>query len=89
MQIRFSKKALLDYFEWQDEDRKLTQRLNKIIQEIMRSPYVGIGKPEPLKHEFVGYWSRRLDEKNRIVYKVVGDDEILIVQCNLNPREIL
>jgi toxin YoeB len=65
---------------WQEADRKTLKRINSIIKDIDRSPYSGIGKPEPLKHKRQGYWSRRVDEANRIVYKV-ENNQLIIAQC--------
>jgi toxin YoeB len=69
-----------DYVWWQTQDRKLLRRINLLIQDIARNGNDGIGKPEPLKHGFRGYWSRRITDEHRLVYKVV-EDEIRIAQC--------
>ena len=68
--ITFSPDAWADYLYWQSEDKKTLKRINKLLRDIERSPYEGIGKPEPLKHGLQGYWSRRIDEVNRLVYRV-------------------
>ncbi|MDR1923012.1 MAG: Txe/YoeB family addiction module toxin [Planctomycetaceae bacterium] len=68
------------YVEWQTKDKKLLKRINQIIKEMERTPYEGIGKPEPLKGDLSGYWSRRIDDKNRIVYKV-ANEQLIIIQC--------
>ena len=81
MHISFTPEAFLEYSDIQGEDKKTADRINKLIKDIMRNPFTGIGKPEPLKHRHQGYWSRRIDEKNRLIYRVVGDQEIRIVQC--------
>ena len=73
-------RAWEDYLYWQDENRKTLRKLNKLIKEIERDPYSGIGKPEPLRHEWQGYWSRQIDEKNRIIYRMVNK-HIEIAQC--------
>ncbi len=73
MKLVFSTHAWEDYLYWQQTDRKTLQRINKLIQEIVRSPYEGMGKPEPLKHGLAGYWSRRIDEEHRLVYRVEAD----------------
>lgn len=73
MKLVFSRHAWDDYLYWQHTDRKILKRINSLIQEIQSSPFQGIGKPEPLKHALSGYWSRRIDEEHRIVYKVEGD----------------
>lgn len=72
MKLKWDEKAWNDYLYWQTQDKKTLKRINAIINDIMRNPFNGIGKPEPLKHS-KGYWSRRIDELNRIVYKIDGD----------------
>lgn len=79
MRLIFSEKAWEDYLHWQSTDRKTLARVNALIREIQREPFTGIGKPEPLKHSFAGYWSRRITDEHRIVYKV-QDDSLLIAQ---------
>ena len=79
MKLVFSEQAWKDYLYWQKVDKKLVQRINDLIKEINRSPHTGIGKPEPLKHALSGYWSRRINDEHRIVYKVM-DDSLLIAQ---------
>lgn len=74
MRIVFSEHAWEDYLYWQKADRKMLGRINTLIEKICRTPCEGIGKPEPLKHALAGYWSRRIDANNRIVYKVADDD---------------
>lgn len=69
MNIRFSSNAWTDYLYWQKTDKKILKRVNTLIREIQRHPYEGIGKPEPLKHGLSGYWSRRINDEHRIVYK--------------------
>jgi toxin YoeB len=69
-----------DYLYWQSHDKKVLKRINTLIKEISRQPFTGIGDPEPLKHHWSGYWSRRIDLEHRLVYKV-SDGEIVIVQC--------
>ena len=66
-----------DYLYWQQHDRKIVMRINTLIREIQRDPLSGIGKPEPLKHALAGFWSRRITEEHRIVYKVEGDSLLL------------
>ena len=73
-------RAWEDYLYWQDEDKKTLRKLNKLIKDIERDPYGGIGKPEPLQYEWQGYWSRHIDEKNRIIYRVVNG-HLEIAQC--------
>jgi toxin YoeB len=69
----FAKQGWEDYQHWLATDLKHVRRINQLIKEIMREPFGGIGKPEPLKHAFQGWWSRRIDGEHRIVYKVVSD----------------
>ena len=79
MRLIFSESAWEDYLYWQRTDKKTLNRINKLIKEIKRAPFEGIGKPEPLKHGLAGYWSRRINEEHRMVYKVT-DDALLIAQ---------
>lgn len=79
MKLIFSKNAWEDYLYWQDTDRNMLKRINRLIREIMRSPFKGSGKPEPLKHGLSGYWSRRINDEHRIVYRP-ADDAVLIAQ---------
>ena len=69
MKLIFSEHAWKDYLYWQRTDKKLVKRINSLIEDIQRSPFKGIGKPEPLKHGLAGYWSRRINDEHRIVYK--------------------
>ena len=80
MRLIFSQEAWEDYLHWQKTDRKLLNRINLLIREILRAPLEGIGKPEPLKHGLAGYWSRRINDEHRLVYKVEGDT-VMIAQC--------
>ena len=80
MKLIFSETAWEDYVYWQKTDKKVLNRTNELIKTIMRTPFEGIGKPEPLKHGFAGYWSRRINDEHRIVYKI-QDDSLLIAQC--------
>jgi len=77
MKLIFSSQAWDDYQYWQKTDKKMVERINKLIKEAKRTPFSGIGKPEPLKYGLAGYGSRRLDDEHRFVYKP-GDDELLI-----------
>lgn len=79
MRLIFSDNALEDYLYFQTQDKKTLKRINLLIKEIQRDPFEGIGKPESLKHALSGYWSRRINQEHRIVYKVVNDD-LLIAQ---------
>ena len=80
MKILWHENAWDDYCAWQTEDKKTLKKLNALIKDIQRSPFDGIGKPEPLKENLSGWWSRRLDDTNRIVYKKDGDN-IIIAAC--------
>ena len=80
MIISWAKDAREDYLYWQQTDKKILKRINKLIKEIARQPFTGIGDPEPLKHNWTGYWSRRINREHRLVYKV-KDKQILIAQC--------
>ena len=74
MNLVFSREAWEEYLVWQREDSQMVKRINQLIKEIIRDPYRGIGKPEPLKHALQGYWSRRINAEHRIVYRVVKGD---------------
>lgn len=79
MKLIFSEHAWADYLYWQRTDKKILRRINKLIEDIRRSPFQGIGKPEPLKYHLTGYWSRRINDEHRIVY-TVDDNAISIAQ---------
>ncbi len=79
MKVTFSTNAWEHYLYWQSADKKLLKRINILIKEIKRSPYEGIGKPESLKHGLAGYWSRRINDEHRIVYKF-QENTLLIAQ---------
>lgn len=72
MKLVFAESAWEDYLYWQKTDRKMVKRINLLIKETVRQPFEGIGKPEPLKHALSGYWSRRINDEHRIVYKIDG-----------------
>ncbi|MBE9066785.1 Txe/YoeB family addiction module toxin [Leptolyngbya cf. ectocarpi LEGE 11479] len=78
--IVFESSAFKDFNQWINLDKKLYRKIVKLIKDIDRSPFIGLGKPEPLKHELQGYWSRRINDEHRLVYKVT-DDEIIIIAC--------
>ena len=80
MPISFSDLAWEDYLFWQAKDKALLKRINALLRDIQRSPFDGIGKPEPLKHSLAGFWSRRIDDEHRLVY-AIKDDTILVAQC--------
>ena len=79
MKIIFSEHAWADYLYWQRSDKKILRRINILIKEIMHAPFQGMGKPEPLKHALSGYWSRRINDEHRIVYKIT-EEAIQIAQ---------
>ena len=79
MILLFADEAWEDYLYWQQRDKQILRRINQLIREVQRTPYAGLGKPEPLKHALQGYWSRRITSEHRIVYKVT-DDGVLIAQ---------
>lgn len=80
MKIKFHEIAWNDYLDWQSTDKAMLRRINRLIRDIQREPLDGMGKPEPLKHDLSGYWSRRIDDANRLVYQVEGD-VLTIIQC--------
>ena len=80
MRLSGDDRAWDDYLDWQAEDRKTLKRINLLLKDIKRTPFEGIGKPEPLSGNLSGWWSRRIDEKNRIVYKVEGE-AVIIAAC--------
>ena len=79
MNLKFSPQAWEDYTFWQSTDSKTVKRIHELLKDIIRNPHSGIGKPEPLKHAFRGYWSRRIDSEQRIIYKA-AEGGILIAQ---------
>ncbi len=78
--ISFTSKAWEEYCYWQLQDKKTLKRINLLLTDIQRNNFEGIGKPEPLKENLSGFWSRRIDEINRLVYKI-ENEEIVIIQC--------
>ena len=80
MMLVWASSAWEDYLYWQQTDKKMLKRINLLIKEISGKPFEGIGDPEPLKHQWTGYWSRRINKEHRLVYKV-KENEILIAQC--------
>lgn len=78
--IQWDIDAWTDYVYWQTQDRKTLKRINLLIKDISRSPFEGLGKPEPLKGSLTGFWSRRIDEENRLVY-VVEEKVIILISC--------
>jgi len=82
MKLIFAEQAWEDYLHWQETDRKMVKRI-QLIKQATRTPFEGSGKPEPLKHALSGYWSRRINDEHRIVYRVEGDS-LLIAQLRLH-----
>ncbi|MFM9197824.1 MAG: Txe/YoeB family addiction module toxin [Planctomycetia bacterium] len=85
MKLVFAEQAWEDYLHWQEADRKLLKRINALIKETARTPFEGTGKPEALRHALAGYWSRRITDQHRFVYKVDGDS-LLIAQLRYHYR---
>ena len=86
-ELRFTPSAWTDYVWWQTQDRKTLKRINALIESALRTPFEGIGKPEPLTGDLAGFWSRRIDEKNRLVYAVDGKETaraLTIISCRFH-----
>lgn len=83
MNLNFTPQSWSDYSYWLGQDKKTLRKINKLINDIVRNPFEGIGKPEPLKENYSGFWSRRIDEKNRLVYSVT-DNSINIIGCKFH-----
>ncbi len=82
----WQEEAWEDYLYWQTQDKKTLKRINSLIQDIERNPFEGIGKPEPLKYDLSGCWSRRIDDTNRIVYRI-NNDILEILQCRTHYKK--
>ncbi len=80
MIVSWEKTAWEDYLYWQKIDKNILKRINTLIQDTQRNPFTGLGNPEPLKHQWSGYWSRRIDHEHRLVYKSTAD-HLIIAQC--------
>jgi len=80
MKLLFLSPAWEDYLFWQQHDKKMLKRINELIKQCQRTPYEGIGKPEPLKENLSGWWSRRIDHEHRLVYRAEGD-QLIVLQC--------
>ncbi|PRY69214.1 Txe/YoeB family addiction module toxin [Halomonas ventosae] len=80
MMLTWASQAWQDYLYWQSRDKKTLKRINTLIKDIQRQPFDGLGDPEPLRHQWSGYWSRRIDREHRLVYKIT-EGAIVIVQC--------
>jgi toxin YoeB len=86
MKLTFTEDGWDDYLWFQENDKKLLKRINILIKEILRTPLEGIGKPEPLKANLSGYWSRRINPEHRLVYEVL-EDSIMIVACRFHYQD--
>lgn len=80
MNLTFTENAWEDYLYWQKTDKKMTRKINELIKSIQTTPFEGVGKPEPLKFDLAGYWSRRIDREHRLVYQVT-DNELVVIAC--------
>ncbi|RUA24520.1 MAG: Txe/YoeB family addiction module toxin [Bacteroidetes bacterium] len=80
MLITFSENAWEDYLYWQSIDRKILKKINSLFKDIQRNPFEGIGKPESLKYDLAGYWSRRISQEHRLVYKI-DNQNIVVIAC--------
>jgi len=81
MKINFTETGWSDYLYWVWQDKKTSKRINNLIEDIARNGHDGIGKPEPLRNDMSGWWSRRIDEKNRLVYRLIDNEAVEILQC--------
>ncbi len=80
MKLIFGEQSWSDYLYWQSTDKRILKKINALLQDIKRNPFDGLGKPEPLKHEMAGTWSRRITQEHRLVYEVF-EESILVVSC--------
>lgn len=83
MKYVFVKESWEDYLYWQSTDKKILFRINDLLRDISRTPFSGIGKPEPLKHKYKDFWSRRINDEHRLIYRV-REDEIEIAKCRFH-----
>ena len=83
MKLIFAEDAWEDYPSWQEQDKRIFERINRLIRETLRKPFAGAGKPEPLKHALSAYWSRRITDEHRMVYRVEGD-ALMIAQLRFH-----
>lgn len=83
MKYVFVEESWEDYLYWQKTDKKKLKRINELLKDISRNPFSGIGKPEPLKFKYSGFWSSRIDEEHRLIYQV-KNDEVLIAKCRFH-----
>jgi toxin YoeB len=80
VKLQWAESAWEDYVWWQTEDRKTLRRINQLLADIQRNGYTGIGKPEPLRHDWAGFWSRRINDEHRLVYRIEADT-VLVAAC--------
>lgn len=83
MKFVFVEESWEDYLFWQETDKKMARKINYMLKDISRNPFSGIGKPEPLKHKYKGFWSRRINDEHRLIYQV-KEDQILIAKCRFH-----
>jgi len=83
MRFIFVDESWEDYLHWQQTDQKMLKRINELLRDISQTPFTGLGKPEPLKHRYKGFWSRRIDSEHRLIYQVRGED-LLIAKCRFH-----
>ncbi len=83
MKYLFVDESWEDYLYWQKTDKNVLKRINLLLKDISRNPFAGIGKPEPLKHNYRGYWSRRITDEHRLIYKI-DKDEIQVIKCRFH-----
>ncbi len=83
MKFKFVEESWEDYLFWQTTDKKVLTKINQLLKDISRHPFTGLGKPEPLRHKYQGFWSRRIDGEHRLIYQV-KDDEIIILKCRFH-----
>jgi toxin YoeB len=83
--VVFDKKAFKDYENWEKTDPKIFIKIKELVKDILRDPFDGIGKPEPLKYKFKGFWSRRINDEHRLVYKIT-ENEVIIISCKYHYK---
>jgi toxin YoeB len=81
MKIDFTETGWSDYLYWQSQDKKTLKQINKLLTDIERNGYDGIGKPEQMRGELSGWWSRRIDEKNRLIFRLINNETVQVLQC--------
>jgi toxin YoeB len=86
MDITFHQTAFAEYRQWEEEDAKIFSKINTLLTEVLRDPFHGTGKPEPLRYELAGYWSRRITQEHRLVYKVTGA-QLIIASCKFHYKD--